>query len=82
MLSNDQMKPGRFAKMARGRKLYARMIACWDVGGFVRIGTVTRYSDYRAKHRDLVKLGASGSLYTARGKHWDCIDFCTFRFSE
>ena len=81
MLTNDQMKPLRFAKLARGRKLFGRMQACWDDGGFVRIGTATRWTDYKPKHRDMVKLGKSGSLYMQRGKNWDCIDFCSFQFS-
>lgn len=81
MLSNDQMKAGRFLKLAKGRKLYRRMNECWDRGGFVRIGTATRYSDLKAKHRELVLLGKSGSLYMARGKAHDCIDFCSFQFT-
>jgi len=83
MLTNDQMKPNRFAKLARGRKLYRRMQACWDAGGFVRIGTATRYTDYKPKHRDMIRLGQSGSLYAqCRGRTHDCIDWCSFQFSE
>ena len=82
MLTNDQMKPNRFAKLARGRMLYRRMNAAWDAGGFVRVGTATRYTDYRVKHRDMIKLGKSGSLYAQRGRNWDCLDFCSFQFSE
>ena len=82
MLTNDQMKPGRFAKLARGRRLYRQMVATWDRGGFVRIGTATRYSDLRAKHREMVKLAPTGSLFMQRGKRWDCIDFCNFQFTR
>jgi hypothetical protein len=82
MLANSQMKEGRFLKLAKGRKLYRRMNECWDRGGLVRIGTATRYSDFQAKHRERIKLGASGSLYMSlRGTRFDCIDFCTFRFT-
>ena len=81
MLTNEQMKPNRFAKLARGRKLYRRMQAAWDAGGFVRVGTATRYTDYRAKHREMIRLGESGSLYAqCLGKNWDCLDFCSFWF--
>ena len=81
MLTNDQMKPNRFAKLALGRKLYRRMQEAWDSGGFVRVGTATRYSDYYARHREMIKLGKSGSIYAqCRGKHWDCLDFCSFWF--
>lgn len=81
MITNDQMIAGRFAKLARGRRLMRRMNACWDKGGFVRIGTATRYSDLRAKHRELVLMGKSGSLYMTHGKRKDCIDFCSFQFT-
>lgn len=80
-MSNDQMKAGRFAKLARGRKLITRMNACWDRGGFVRVGTATRYTDYKVKHREMVSMGKSGSLFVAAGKRLDCIDFCSIQFS-
>ena len=75
------MKAGRFLKLAKGRKLFARMNAAWDRGGFVRVGTATRFTDYKAKHRELITMGKSGSLYVARGKSKDCLDFCSFQFS-
>lgn len=80
-LPNDQMKSGRFAKLAKGRRLLRRMNACWDAGGFVRLGTATRYWDLKPKHRDMVMLGKSGSLYMQRGKAHDCIDGCSFQFT-
>lgn len=80
-MTNEQMKAGRFLKLAKGRKLFARMNACWDRGGFVRVGTATRYTDYKAKHRELVWMGKSGSLYVKRGKTSDCLDFCSFQFA-
>jgi hypothetical protein len=82
VLANHEMKAGRYAKLAKGRKLFARMNDCWNAGGFVRIGTATRYSDLKAKHRDLVTIGKSGSLYVQHGKRRDCIDFCNFQFAE
>jgi len=81
MLTNDQMVPNRYAKLARGRRLMRRMQACWDAGGFVRIGTATRYTDYTVAYSYLIELGKSGSLYVRRGKRADCIDFCSFQFS-
>lgn len=80
-MTNDQMRPGRFLKLQRGKKLFARMNQAWDNGGFVRVGTATRYTDYKAKHREMLRMGESGSLYVARGKRWDCLDFCSFQFS-
>jgi hypothetical protein len=81
MLKNSDMIKGRFAKLAKGRKLMARMNACWNAGGFVRIGTYTRYTDYKTKHREMVKMGKSGDIYTQRGKHWDCASFSSFQFT-
>ena len=80
-MTNDEMKAGRFAKLARGRRIMRRMNACWDNGGFVRVGTATRYTDYKAKHRDLISMGKSGSLYSVSGKRSVCLDFCSFQFS-
>lgn len=80
-ITNDEMKAGRFEKLARGRKLLARMDACWTAGGFVRVGTATRYTDYKSKHRDMIKMGKSGSLFAQSGRNWNCLDFCSFQFS-
>lgn len=81
MLTNEQMKPNRFAKLARGRRLLARMNAAWNAGGFVSVGTATRYTDCKVKHRDMVSMGKSGSLYVVAGKKHNCIDFCSIQFS-
>ncbi len=81
MLTNDQMKAGRILKLAKGRKLYRRMNECWDRGGFVRIGTATRYSDIKPSFRDRVQLGKSGSLYMTLRTRAECIDFCLFQFT-
>jgi hypothetical protein len=80
-MTNDEMKAGRFLKLAKGRKLMARMNAAWDRNGIVRIGTATRYTDFKAKHRDMIRLTKSGSIYTQSGKSWLCADFCSFQFS-
>ncbi len=58
-----------------------RMNECWDNGGFVRVATYSRYTDYKVKHRDMFKMDARGSLYVQRGKNWDCVDYCKFLFS-
>ena len=47
----------RYAKLAKGRKIYRRMLACWDAGGYVRVGSATSYSDFKPQHRDRVKAG-------------------------
>lgn len=85
MIKNSEMIAGRFAKLAKGRKLMARIARCWDNGGFVRVGTYTRYTDYKAKHRDMFKMSKSGEIYVQRGKRWDCVfsgSFgCSFQFT-
>ena len=81
-LANDQMIVGRYLKRAKGRKLLARMVQTWDAGGFVRIGTALKFWDLHSKHRDLIRLDKSGSLYMARGRHWECVDYCSFQFAR
>lgn len=78
---NRNMVPGYYAKLARSRRLIARMNAAWDNGGFVRIGTATRYTDYKVKHRDMIVMGNEGTLFVKAGKRLDCIDYCSFQFS-
>lgn len=80
-LTNEQMIPNRFAKLARGRRLMSKIKACWAAGGFVRIGTATRFTDYKVKHADMIVMGKSGSLYVKTGKKAICIDWCSFQFS-
>ena len=81
MLRNEDMKAGRYLKLAKGRKIMKRMNACWDRGGFVRIGTATRYSDIKPPYRERVQMGKSGSLYMTLRTRPECIDFCTFQFT-
>lgn len=82
MLTNSQMIENRFAKLARGRRIYRNMVAAWDRGGVVRILNSLRCTDLTAKHRDLIVLGKSGSLYIKAGKRMDCIDFCKIQYSR
>lgn len=83
MLTNSQMKAGRFAKLAKGRRLMRLMNECWDTkGGFVRVGTYLKYMDLRASHRDLVSMTRSGSVMLQRGKRSECLDFCSFQFAK
>lgn len=78
-MTNEEMKPGRFLKMARGRKIFAGMNRCWDKGGVVVIATGLRAAQIKANARECVVLGKSGSLYIRRGKSMDCIDFCAIK---
>jgi hypothetical protein len=80
-IKNSEMVPGRFAKLAHGRRLMSRMNRCWDRGGLVRVGTYTRYTDYKPRHRGMVKLTKTGEIYTQHGKKWLCATGCSFQFT-
>ncbi len=75
MLTNDQMKQGRFEKLATGKKLYNAITNHLNNDGTVLICTYTKATKYQQKHINMFKLGKSGSVYVQRGKNWDCIDF-------
>lgn len=73
-MTNEQMKAGRFLKLQKGRKMFRFILANLEAGNSVSLTTYTRSVNYKAKHKDMFKLGASGSVYVQRGKAWDCID--------
>ena len=50
-----------------------------EKNGIVQVTTHLRSTVYRHKHRDMFRLGKSGSLYVQRGRNWDCIDYCGIR---
>jgi len=79
MLTNEQMIPNRFGRMAKVRRLQRKIAATFAAGGIVQVATHTRYTNYSAKHAEMFKFDRF-SAYVARGKHFDCIDFCTIRF--
>jgi hypothetical protein len=80
VITNHEMKAGRYLKLAKGRKVFSKMTETWSADGIVMIGTMTRAYEINAKGRDCVTLGKSGSLYLQNGKSRNCIDFCTFGF--
>jgi hypothetical protein len=75
-MTNDQMKAGRFLKLAKGRKMFRFILANLEAGNSVSVTTYTRSVNYKAEHKTMFKLGVSGSVYVQRGKNWDCIDLC------
>lgn len=80
-LTNDQMKPNRFARWAKARARVAKIKSHLSAGGRVVVGTMTKATVYSAKHVDMFKATKSGA-YVQRGKGWDCIDFCAVGFGE
>lgn len=78
MLTNDQMKAGRYATWAKARKKVAWIAAQLAKGNTVQLTTYTRATRYTAKHASMFKASKAGA-YVQRGKAWDCIDGCDLR---
>jgi hypothetical protein len=74
-MTNEQMKPGRFLKLHKARRMFRFILGNLDAGNSVSLTTYTRSVNYKAKHRAMFKLVGS-SVYVQRGKAWDCIDGC------
>lgn len=72
MLTNDQMKPDRFAKWAEYRRMVRNIDATLAMGGEVVLCTHTRQTRYTAKCAGMFKANKSGA-YVQRGKSWDFI---------
>lgn len=72
-MTNEQMKAGRFLKMAKARRMFRFIISNLAAGNSVSLTTATRSTNYKAKHIDMFRL-AGGSVYVQRGKNWDCIN--------
>jgi len=78
-VTNDEMKAGRFARLARARRVWK----------FIQDNAVAGRTTYAANYLSAVKLtpkavlsGAirlSGShVEVARGRHWDSLNGCKF----
>ena len=78
-MTDDQMKPNRYLRWAKARKLVRDIQAHLAKGGKVVIGTHVKATVYSPKHIDMFKATKSGAL-VQHGKGWDCIDFCVVRF--
>lgn len=52
-------------------------------GGAVMIFTYSKAWILRAKHLPNLRLSNNGKeLFMRRGKSWDCVSYCGFRFSK
>ena len=71
MLTNAQMKPNRFLKLQSGKRRLAFIRDNLDAGRIVYISTYTRATKLTAKHKEMVKMDRTGSLWLGR----NCIDF-------
>jgi hypothetical protein len=81
MMTNDEMKAGRYLKLHQGRQKFAKLQAHLAAGGSFYICTSYRATKVSPKHTDMIRLGKSGSIYVQRGKAWDCIDYCAIRIA-
>lgn len=73
MLTNDQMKPNRFARWAKARKRVSFIVSNLQAGKTVQITTYTKATRYTAKHINMFKATKSGA-FVQSGKNWLCID--------
>jgi len=81
--TNENMKAGRFLKMAAGRKLYATIqTTLADANGVVMVSTYTKATQYGHKHAGWFTLAANGDVYVVSGKKRVCVNLCAFRFGK
>lgn len=67
------------SRAEKARLLYDKIISTLENDGVVTIATYTHARHYEKKHLDLFRCTSTG-VYIKRGKSWDCIDYCGFRF--
>ena len=75
-MTNAEMKPGRFAKAMKFKKIYAFIVRAIASGARIQITTYTQSRIYTSVSQ--FKLTMKG-IYAQRGKNWDCIEFCNIR---
>lgn len=80
-MTNAEMIPNRYKRWADARTLVAKIRATLLADGVVIVGTCTKVTQYTRKHAQMFKATRNGA-YVQRGKLWDCIDGCAFRFGR
>lgn len=75
MLTNSNMKAGRFLRHYKAKQKVAAIVAQLDAGRTVYLCAYTRATKLTAKHRNMLKASKAGT-FIQRGKAWDCIDGC------
>jgi len=78
MLTNGQMKAGRFAKWAVARRRIAAIQSHLSQGHTIMISTHLRTWECSKRHAGMFKATKSGA-YMQSGKSWNCIDGCAIR---
>lgn len=83
MLTNAQMKEGRFEAWAKNRKRYNRIANHLSNDGYIMVCTHTQSVIYKKKHFEAGMFQATkNGLWVARGKSWDDISYCLIKFSK
>lgn len=72
MLTNEQMKAGRFLRLQKGKRKLEWIKSQMAAGRTIYVITQTRVTKVAPKHSELFRMDRRGSLYLNR----DCIDFC------
>lgn len=80
-ITNEEMKPGRWAKKYRAKSLLAQINDTLSRGGSVVVSTYSRATEYKAKHAAMFRLSGRGdAVLVQRGKSWDNIMYCYINF--
>lgn len=79
MLSNQQMKAGRFLRRQEGKRKLAWINEQFAKGLTVSIHSQTRVWVLHSKHAELVTIDAAGALFLQSGKSKFCVDYCGIR---
>ena len=80
MLTNEQMKPGRYGRWAESKKLVNKIQDTLSRGGYVVMATHTKARQYDRRHVDMFKATPTGAYVLNRTK-LECINYCGFRFA-
>lgn len=76
MLTDAEMTPRRFLIAMQNKQLYNRIMTDLSEGRVIQVTTYTHSKIYTKPEQ--FKLGKTG-VYAQRGKHWDCINYCSIR---
>lgn len=71
-MSNQQMKPGRYADWADCRKCVRWIQSELRAGRTIVVATYTKARQFDSRHVAMFKATRSG-VFVQRGKQWDCI---------
>lgn len=81
MLTNEQMKKGRFQKWADARRMLRQIQETLQSGGVVQVTTRTRSTLYQKKHSGMFSARKDG-VYVQSGKSVVCLNGCVIRFGR